>query len=215
VSPGDASIVRESSFWDARYAGGTARWDLGGPTPVIGELVDGGTLRPCRVLVPGCGLGHDAIFLARRGYDVVAVDFSAEAIRRAGRAARAAGVTIQFLQRDLFTLSPEFDGAFGAIVEYVTYCAVDPAMRPALASLFTALLASEGTLAALFFPVEDRNGGPPFGVSMEEVRTLFGRHLMLEMSGEHPATIGPRKGREVLTLWKKNRESPGGDRMSA
>ena len=34
-------------------------------------------------LVPGCGRGHDALLLAAWGYDVVGLDYSAEAVRRA------------------------------------------------------------------------------------------------------------------------------------
>jgi SAM-dependent methyltransferase len=175
----------------------------------VAGLVEDGTLRPCTVFVPGCGSGHDAIYLAGKGFDVVAVDFSAEAIRRASGAARSAGASVRFLERDLFTLSPEFDGAFDAIVEYVTYCAVEPARRGALAALYASLLAPGGTLAALFFPVEEREGGPPFGVSLDEVRALFEPAFAPVSWGEHPATIPPRRGREILTVWtRKERGFP-------
>jgi methyl halide transferase len=203
VSPAESAFDGEAGYWDARYALGDHRWDLGMPTPVLVQLVEEGTLRPCTILVPGCGSGHDAIFLAQRGFDVVAVDYSAEAIRRASEAAQRAGAVIRFLQKDIFTLSPEFDGAFGGIFEYVTYCAVDPSRRGALAGLYGSLLAPGGMLAALFFPVEEREGGPPFAVSLGEVRLLFGQSFTSVSWVEHPATIQPRKGREVLTLWQR------------
>jgi SAM-dependent methyltransferase len=211
VSPAESPFDGGAGYWDSRYEQGDHRWDLGGPTPVLVRLLEEGTLRPCTILVPGCGSGYDAIVLAQRGFDVVAVDYSVEAIRRASEAARRAGAVIRFLQRDIFTLSPEFDGAFGGIFEYVTYCAVDPARRGALAELYGSLLAPGGTLAALFFPVEEREGGPPFAVSLGEVHSLFGRWFTSVSWAEHPATIPPRKGREILTVWQRNQQAENGE----
>jgi 2-polyprenyl-3-methyl-5-hydroxy-6-metoxy-1,4-benzoquinol methylase len=40
-----------------------------------------GALRPCRILIPGCGSGHDAATLAGVGFDVTALDYAPEAVQ--------------------------------------------------------------------------------------------------------------------------------------
>ncbi|WP_319451958.1 MULTISPECIES: class I SAM-dependent methyltransferase [unclassified Mycobacterium] len=62
-----------------------------------------GELPPGRALDLGCGEGGDAVWLAERGWHVVAVDVSETALERAGAEARARGVSdrIDFQQHDL------------------------------------------------------------------------------------------------------------------
>ena len=66
-----------------------------------------------RILDIGCGCGREAIPLAKRGYDVVAVDVSAAQLHRAGQNAEKAGVKIAFEKTDGLRL-PE--GPFDAII---------------------------------------------------------------------------------------------------
>src|SRR5512140_2901246 len=47
---------------------------------------------PRRIVEFGCGTGWLALFLAQRGYTVLGVDISADAIRHAREAARARGL---------------------------------------------------------------------------------------------------------------------------
>lgn len=55
-----------------------------------------------RALELACGLGHDALWLAARGYRVDAIDISAEALRRARAAMQQRGLSsVTFIQADL------------------------------------------------------------------------------------------------------------------
>ena len=72
-----------------------------------------------RILELGCGTGEDAILLARRGHRVLAIDASAEMIRRARLKAIAAGCAerIDFRVLNMESLDelraePRFDGVF-------------------------------------------------------------------------------------------------------
>ena len=68
-----------------------------------------------RALDLGCGEGADAVWLAERGWDVVAVDISETALGRAAEAASARGVAdrIEFVQHDLSDSFP--DGTFDLV----------------------------------------------------------------------------------------------------
>ena len=72
-------------------------------------------LPPGRALDLGCGEGADAVWLAERGWDVVAVDISETALGRAAEAASARGVAdhIDFLQLDLSDGFP--DGTYDLV----------------------------------------------------------------------------------------------------
>ncbi|MCA9243761.1 MAG: class I SAM-dependent methyltransferase [Phycisphaerales bacterium] len=76
------------------------------------------------ILDIGCGVGRHAIELARRGHHVTGVDISAGMLDEARRAARVAGVTINWVCSDAreIALSEQFDaaislceGAFGLL----------------------------------------------------------------------------------------------------
>ena len=74
---------------------------------------------PGRAIDLGCGEGHNAIFLARQGFDVTALDFAPSAIAKAKRKAAAAGVSVDFLVDDLTQLR-SVRGQFDLLVDYGT-----------------------------------------------------------------------------------------------
>src|SRR3954451_18031542 len=77
-------------------------------------LVDSLALEPgMRVLDVGCGPGRHSLALARRGYEVVGADHSAEFVRLARAAAAADGLTATFEALDVRELDRpgEFDVA--------------------------------------------------------------------------------------------------------
>ena len=74
------------SNWDQRYREGSDRWEQGKPAPPLETVLRTDSRAPQppgRVLVPGCGRGHEAALLAELGYEAIGLDFSSEAIHRA------------------------------------------------------------------------------------------------------------------------------------
>lgn len=69
-----------------------------------------------RVVDLGCGVGRHAIGLARRGFDVVGLDVSAWALRRAGEAARQAGVALDLRRVDLLGSDDWAVGRVSAVI---------------------------------------------------------------------------------------------------
>ncbi|MFF4234265.1 MFS transporter [Actinomadura geliboluensis] len=93
-------------FWDSRYAESDRIWSGNPNTVLVREVAD---LAPGTALDLGCGEGADAIWLARRGWRVTAVDVSGVAVERAARHARDEGVAdrVDFQRRDLAESFPE------------------------------------------------------------------------------------------------------------
>ena len=79
-------------LYASMYLLGRPRWDTGQTPPEVIEAVEGGGLTPGRALDLGCGTGTNAVYLARRGWQVVGIDFIASAIRQGRRKARQAGL---------------------------------------------------------------------------------------------------------------------------
>lgn len=87
-------------FWDEFYDGDDRIWS-GRVNVHLARIVAG--LAPGRALDLGCGEGADAIWLAEKGWQVLAVDVSANALERARAAARQREVLphIRFERHDL------------------------------------------------------------------------------------------------------------------
>ncbi|MFI8184797.1 SAM-dependent methyltransferase [Actinacidiphila glaucinigra] len=97
----------EAEFWDARYAGSDRVWS-GNPNNVLVREVGG--LKPGTALDLGCGEGADAVWLARQGWRVTAVDISRVALERAAGHAKAEGIAeglIDWQRHDLGETFPE------------------------------------------------------------------------------------------------------------
>ncbi|MET9361156.1 methyltransferase domain-containing protein [Streptomyces sp. NPDC006632] len=92
---GDPAVRDE---WDNRYAERQQLWS-GSPNGALVAEVAG--LAPARVLDVGCGEGADAIWLARGGWDVTALEVSGVALERAAAHARDAGVTVRWVHAAL------------------------------------------------------------------------------------------------------------------
>jgi ubiquinone/menaquinone biosynthesis C-methylase UbiE len=94
-------------------------WDIGGPQPVVQQLVAYGAVRG-EVLDPGTGPGYHAIHYAAHGFSTTGVDGSPAAIDRAKRNADRAGVQVDVRVGDATALDG-FEGRFDTVVDSAFY----------------------------------------------------------------------------------------------
>ena len=134
----------DEAFWDARYRSAHALWSGNPNRHLVAEAAD---LPPGRALDAGAGEGADAIWLARRGWQVTAVDISGVALERAaGHAAQAGdGVPerIQWLREDFLEWRPP-EGAYDLVT--AQYLHVPAEGRRMLFARLAAAVAAGGTL---------------------------------------------------------------------
>lgn len=102
--------------WERRWEQAISRHGAAiGQAPPKAHLVEvAASLAPGRALDAGCGHGAESLHLARAGWTVTGVDFSAQALALAAATAAAAGVgdRITWTEADLSTWAPpaaEFD----------------------------------------------------------------------------------------------------------
>ncbi|WP_148572778.1 class I SAM-dependent methyltransferase [Nocardioides caldifontis] len=95
----------DADAWDARYAASDQVWSRGPNQFVEAELAD---LPPGAALDVACGEGRNALWLAQRGWDVTALDFSAVAVERGRRL--AGDLPVAWVVGDALTVElPEVD----------------------------------------------------------------------------------------------------------
>ena len=113
----------DAGAWDERYAESDLLWGAE-PNRLFAEVMAG--LEPGRALDLAAGEGRNAIWLARQGWDVTAVDFSPVAIERGKALARDLGAEVRFEVADLRDYEPD-PGAFNLVA--ILYLHVDPELR--------------------------------------------------------------------------------------
>jgi SAM-dependent methyltransferase len=185
--------------WEAHYQEGDMPWEKGAPSPGLIDFLQREPVHG-RVLVPGCGTGHDVRALAAAADEVVGIDIAPSAIRLS-RAQPAVGAE-RYELADLFRLPASLRG-FDWVWEHTCFCAIDPAQRPAYVEAVADALRPQGQLLAIFYldPGHDHpDEGPPFGVSVAELDQLFGPRfdLVREWLPEH--AYPGREGREWMRL---------------
>jgi cyclopropane fatty-acyl-phospholipid synthase-like methyltransferase len=84
---------------------------------IMDEVIREYSQIPAKTLLDAsCGIGTQSIGLARLGYQVSALDLSAEEIKKAKTEANNAGVTIDFRVADMRNVGEAFPGPFDVII---------------------------------------------------------------------------------------------------
>jgi SAM-dependent methyltransferase len=104
MSDGDTPPTSRRALWDQRHAAHEAI-ESRAPEAVLIETA--ATMVPGRALDLATGDGRNAIWLARQGWQVTAVDFSSVALDRARAASAHAGVEVAWVLADLVEWRPE------------------------------------------------------------------------------------------------------------
>ena len=149
LAGGDPTAWFEPLYAAAEAGEVVVPWDRGAPNRLLVEWADARGLdgRGRRALVVGCGLGDDAELVAARGFDTVAFDVSATAIR--GARARYPDTVVDYVTADLLDPPDAWVGGFDLVVESITVQALpDPPRREAIERV-AAMVAPGGTLIVI------------------------------------------------------------------
>jgi SAM-dependent methyltransferase len=148
-----------------------APWDRGGPHPLLVEWAEARALegagRPA--VVVGAGLGADAEYVAGLGYDTIAFDLAATAVRLAAR--RFPGSRVDHRVADLLNPPTEWRRAFALVFESLTVQSMPPELHDAAIAQVAALVAPGGTLLVVSTGRDagDAVDGPPWPLTRAEI----------------------------------------------
>lgn len=204
-----AGVVGNAKYWADLYHSRDTGWDLAGPTPVFVDYFKktDAPMPPARVIVPGCGKGHDALNLAARGFEVLAVDFAGPALAAVRRARRKLHIPPQkcrTLRADILNFPERYHQQFDFWLEYTCFCAIDPRKRLQYVKTAAAVLKPGGLIVGIFYPFRAKAPGPPFAVSEAEIESLFGPWFQMIRCEQPANSIERRRGAERFIILKRN-----------
>lgn len=182
----------DKAYWQQRYDEQTTGWDIGRISDPLKAYIDQLEDQQLRLLIPGCGYGHEARYLAEKGFtNVTVIDLVDDAIQPL----RAACPAVSCITGDFFAL----DSAepFDLILEQTLFCAIDPALRQRYIEQVAHLLNPGGKYVGVLF---DRafEGGPPFGGSSAEYALYLQPHFSSFSLSPCYNSIPQRTGTEVF-----------------
>ena len=195
------------NFWDKRFAEGDTPWDRGAANPQLGTWLVTGALKPCRILVPGCGSGHEVAVLAQAGFEVTALDYSPEAIARTRKRLDAEGLKATVVEADALAWQPE--KPFDTIYEQTCLCALYPDQWRDYADQLHRWLAPSGKLFALFVQMlrpgaaDGAIEGPPYHCDIHAMRALFPDPRWTWPKPPYPRTTHPRGLAELSVILER------------
>ncbi|TCO55081.1 class I SAM-dependent methyltransferase [Actinocrispum wychmicini] len=198
-------LADPTGWFEHRYAvaeqgEATVPWDAGAAYDLLTHWAPPGVGRTA--IVVGCGLGHDAEFLASLGYDTVAFDSSATAIRQAR--AQFPDSKVHYLTGDLLNLPDGWRGSFDLVVEIRTVQSLPLRLRADAIDRIGELVAPGGTLFVVAGVRDDSepldgeplDEGPPWPLTRDEVTSFANETLKL-----HDITSSPDPQRPQWRRW--------------
>lgn len=191
-------------LYNLLYRYTTPPW-VTGPREELVRLVEQKHLLPGRALDLGCGVGDNALFLAKHGFDVTGVDFSPPAIARAKQKVKAENAAVLFLVDDLTHLT-HVSGKFDVLVDYGTFD--DLALEQRAAYLDTVLSLCKPTTVFLLWCFEwklrwwerliARLFDHAAALEPGEIQDLFGGYFNIERLPPNQPTDTPAKSATYL-----------------
>lgn len=195
----------EHSFWHQRWQNAEIGFHEGQPNHFlvnhIGRLnLAGGS----RIFLPLCGKTRDIAWLLAQGYRVAGAELSTLAVdqlfaelgitpeisRLSDTATATATATegtllhyrgkhIEIFAGDIFALTADRLGSVDAVYDRAALVALPEAMRTQYGKHLPALTAACPQLLVTFEYEQSRMPGPPFSISADEVKRLYGAQYQL------------------------------------
>jgi len=179
----------EHDFWHERWRKGEIGFHQNEINPWLLQYWDAlAVAKTATVFVPLCGKSLDMVWLRQRGHQVLGAELSMIAVQSffAGNGATPHATTlndfeclenegIRLLCGDFFALRAADLAHIGAVYDRAALIALPREMRRQYAARM-ARIVPPGTpmlLVVMDYPQHERNG-PPFAVTLDEVRALYG-----------------------------------------
>lgn len=188
------------SVWENRYQTGSTGWDRGDSSAGLNYWLDNNLLKPCRILIPGCGNGYEVIKLAKLGFSVVAVDIAPSPINNLTKELEKNDLKAELVLADFLKWNPE--EKFDAIFEQTSLCALPPELWKQYELQLYQWLKPQGKLFAQFLQT-GQQGGPPFHCELNDMFELFPKSKW-NWSEEHSLQVKEIGKVELLYLLERN-----------
>jgi thiopurine S-methyltransferase len=181
-------------FWLQRWQEGDIGWHHQEINPHLLSFWHRLGVEPgSRVFIPLCGKSRDMIWLAQQGYSITGVEISDIAVEeffsdQGLNPERSINESFQLFQAetyqllcgDIFQLKSYHVKDIDAVYDRASLVALDARYRRSYAKLLANLLTANSRvlLVSMDYP-QDEMSGPPYAVTDNEVRDLFGSNFQV------------------------------------
>jgi cyclopropane fatty-acyl-phospholipid synthase-like methyltransferase len=167
-------------------------WNITMPPDALVELIESGTVKPCKTIDFGCGLGNYALYFAGKGFDVTGVDISPSAIAIAKETALKKGVVSCFLVADVLGDLESVQETYDFAYDWEMLHHIFPENRKKYIENVHRLLSPQGKYLSVCFSEKDSHFGgsgkyrkTPLGTvlyfsSEDELEELFDPYFRIE-----------------------------------
>ncbi|MEU8106968.1 methyltransferase domain-containing protein [Nonomuraea muscovyensis] len=166
---GDATGWFERLYAESATGDAVVPWDARAPHPLLVEWALERAGKGGRALVVGAGLGDDAEYVARLGYDTVAFDVSPSAVRLAQR--RFPGTRVAYQAANLLDPPAGWREAFDLVVEVMTVQSLPEHLHGPALERVAGFVRPGGTLVVIA-SARDEDGpvfAPPWPLTPAEI----------------------------------------------
>jgi methyl halide transferase len=199
----------DRDFWQRRFMQQQTPWDRNAAGPQIAAWLADGTVRAgLRIVVPGCGSGHDVLALAQAGCEVIAIDYADAAITLTQERLAEHGAQAQVARADVLAWQPP--SPLEAVYEQTCWCALHPDQWAAYAAQLHSWLRPDGLLLLMAMQcrrdsaAHGRIDGPPYHMDVNAVRALLPATQWTWSAPPYPAVPHPAGWTELAIVLKKN-----------
>jgi SAM-dependent methyltransferase len=172
-------MSRHEKGWDRiyhRYGSGSLPWELGKPRDILVEVVESRQVMRGRALDICCGAGTNPAYLAKKGFDVTALDISDRAVELTKGKADALGVDMNLLVGNFLKL-PLDSGKFDFIFDFGCFHHVQVGDRAAYIEGVHRVLKPQAKYLLVCF--SDQNGPAWNHFTRERIVELFQRRFQI------------------------------------
>ncbi|KAJ2804724.1 hypothetical protein H4R20_002391 [Coemansia guatemalensis] len=208
---GNVAADEYNQIWHKCWNTNVTMWDKGDISPALRELIEEKhwQLPDGQGIVPGCGRGYDAMFLAKPTLHMVGADLSPIAVSTATKLRDEKGIPsklVEFKTMDFFKFDVPQD-KFQVAYDYTFFCALHPSMRASWGARYAEILSPGAHLIALMYPLakseEDRERGPPFLLNEDDYHKVLDANFELVHIDPECKTHDTRAGVETITVWRR------------
>ena len=172
-------------------------WELGKPREGLVNIVKKDIVSPSKTLDLCCGLGTNPIYLAKQGFEVIALDISDKAIEIAKEKSIKEGVEIFFLIADFLNV-PLLKETFGFIFDFGCFHHVKPQDRTKFIHQVFRVLNSNGVFFLTCF--SNKNGSAWNHFTRDQLIDIFGDFFNIKLIRHYSSIEGDNVNRFFYEL---------------
>lgn len=195
--------------WDMLWQKEKSFWDLGEPHPYLSNVINtslelsGKKIEDIEAYVPGCGTGHEAFYMVKKGAKVRAADYTPKAIEVA-KSIYGKHEKLEFFVENALEVEESEKEKYDIVVDRAMLCAIELDMRDAYLKASAERLKKGGHFVSVAFNKVHLQHGPPHEITEEQIKELASKYFnVLSVETVYAVSMTDYIEKELLVVLEK------------